>query len=90
LSNRTGDRACTFTLIDNAYGAKAARYRVDAGRTMRLVWPVTASHGWYDVSVTGDGGAPFLRRLAGYVDLGGVCVTDPAIGRNRGRLREVD
>ena len=36
------------------------------------------TYGWYDLSVTSDSSAKFLRRLAGRVESGKPSVSDPA------------
>jgi len=41
-------------------------------------WPLLASGGWYDFSVTGEGG--FQRRLAGRIETGAHSISDPVLG----------
>jgi phospholipase C len=41
-------------------------------------WPLAATHGWYDLLITGAHG--WQRRLAGRVDGAWAAVTDPAMG----------
>ena len=41
-------------------------------------WSVDETYGWYDLSVTCDQSAAFLRRLAGRVENGKPRLSDPA------------
>ena len=52
--------------------------RVAAGTQRTLRWPLR--RGWYDVTITCDAEAAFLRRLAGHVENGRPSVTDPSMG----------
>ncbi|MFF2525246.1 phosphocholine-specific phospholipase C [Streptomyces liangshanensis] len=74
----TGRHDCRLTLTD-AYGGKSETVKVRAGG--QVVHTVDTKHGkrWYDVSVTADTDAAFLRRLAGHVETGEPGVSDPAI-----------
>ncbi|WP_265583850.1 phosphocholine-specific phospholipase C [Chitinimonas koreensis] len=93
LSNG-GSATCRFTLADQGYAAAGGSfgmpaggsYSVAAGQSLQVSWSVANTYGWYDVAVSVDADAEFLRRLAGFIDLGGVCRTDPMIGTNRGQV----
>ncbi|MFC0622462.1 phospholipase domain-containing protein [Kribbella deserti] len=62
--------------------------RSDIGPPPRGTWytgysrplsdPGQPSYGWYDVSVTADGG--FIRRFAGHVEKGAHSSSDPVMG----------
>ncbi|MCR1770796.1 Non-hemolytic phospholipase C [Burkholderia glumae] len=74
-----GSAPCTFSLVDNRYGAAAQHVTVAAGATVQQDWSLAASHRWYDVSVSSSVDPGFLRLFAGYVETGGAGVTDPAM-----------
>ena len=74
-----GTTTVKLTLAANAYSHAAARhYRLSPGETIEDSWPVADTYGWYDLSVTCDSSAAFLRRLAGRVENGRPRVSDPA------------
>jgi len=78
LSN-DGSADCVFSLEANAYRRPGTdTVRVAAGTQRTLPWPLR--RGWYDVTITCDADAAFLRRLAGHVENGRPSVTDPAMG----------
>ena len=77
LSN-AADRAATITLR-NGYGGAPQTVTVAPGAARELVVELQASQRWYDVSVTSDLDATFLRRFAGHVETGQPGVSDPAI-----------
>jgi phospholipase C len=85
LSNTGGSAPCTFTVLDNAYGAAASTWVVAAGQQQTVQCLLAASFGWYDYSIGCDSDPQFLRRLAGHVDNGTPGRTDPAIGARRRR-----
>ncbi|AEW98738.1 phosphocholine-specific phospholipase C [Streptantibioticus cattleyicolor] len=66
--------------ITDAYGsARPAVHRLRPGaRTVHLA-PTRHGHGWYDLTVTCDTDARFVRRLAGHVETGHPSTSDPAI-----------
>ncbi|MGJ7529240.1 phosphocholine-specific phospholipase C [Variovorax sp. GB1P17] len=77
----SGSAACSVT-VSNAYSKKAARtHNLAAGATLQDLWVLSASSGWYDLSVSSDAGssanAPFLRRFAGHVETGKASMSDP-------------
>ena len=78
LSNE-GSTPVRLTLSANAYTRSAARhYHLAPGATVEDRWSVHDTYGWYDLSVTCDASASFLRRLAGRVENGKPSVSDPA------------
>jgi phospholipase C len=77
LSNPTG-ASIEAHIRDNAYGAAPRTVTVGPGHAPRLVWPLTDSHGWYDLSVTLPARPDFDRRLAGHVETGRPSTSDPA------------
>ncbi|ATQ77700.1 phospholipase C, phosphocholine-specific [Massilia violaceinigra] len=86
LSNAGATAACTFTMLDNAYGAAATTYTVAAGQQQAVQCLLAGSFGWYDYSIGCDADPRFLRRVAGHVETGAPGRTDPAIGANRRRV----
>ncbi|AKA06508.1 phosphocholine-specific phospholipase C [Streptomyces noursei] len=73
-----GTVACNLT-IANAYGGAKQTVRVDPGGTVTRPVDLTASKRWYDLTVTADTDAGFLRRFAGHVETGKPGVSDPAL-----------
>jgi phospholipase C len=64
----SGSRAVTLRLTASRYGRANRVVRVPAGRVVTADWPT--SQGWYDIRVTADGDASFLRTLTGRVEDG--------------------
>ena len=74
-----GATSVKLTLAANAYTRSPARhYQLEPGATVEDRWSVQDTYGWYDLSVTCDASATFLRRLAGRVESGRPSVSDPA------------
>lgn len=74
------DQPCTFMLAANAYVSGAARSTTVAARTRStLAWPVDASGGWYDFTVTVAALPGYARRCAGRMETGAPSVSDPAM-----------
>ncbi|MEV6194026.1 phosphocholine-specific phospholipase C [Streptomyces sp. NPDC051920] len=72
--------AATATLrLTNGYGGASRVLRVRAGETVKHTVDLAASGCWYDLTVTVDGQAGFLRRFAGHVENGRPGVSDPAL-----------
>ncbi|RKP55654.1 phosphocholine-specific phospholipase C [Pararobbsia silviterrae] len=67
--------------VANAYGHSTPRkYTVKPGDTVSDYWDLRSSYGWYDLNVTVNADAAFLRRLAGHVENGRPSTSDPALG----------
>jgi phospholipase C len=73
-----GLRPARLTVADG-YGGASRTVTVRPGSTVRRTLDLTASRRWYDLTVTADGDAAFLRRFAGHVENGRAGVSDPAI-----------
>jgi phospholipase C len=70
--------------LDNAYEGKRGHDddggRLRPGQSLDARFSLRDSFGWYDIAVTVDGDAGFLRRLAGHVENGEDSASDPAFG----------
>jgi phospholipase C len=78
LANR-GTAPVHVTVAPALYPKGAPREHVLApGASVVDVWSVKDSAGWYDLAVTAEGSATFLRRLAGRVETGRPSTSDPA------------
>ncbi|MGH8444105.1 MAG: phospholipase domain-containing protein, partial [Solimonas sp.] len=79
MSNR-GSKAATFTVTPNAYRTDGPwTYTVQPGQTQETFWALRDSGRWYDLSVSADSNARFLRRYAGRIETGAHSVSDPAV-----------
>ncbi|MCX5085612.1 phosphocholine-specific phospholipase C [Streptomyces sp. NPDC056121] len=77
LTNPTG--ADVHLTVTNAYGGTPQTYTVRAGATVTQTVDLRATKRWYDLKVTADSDATYLRRLAGHVENGQAGVSDPGI-----------
>jgi phospholipase C len=81
LRNR-GSRPAAVRIAD-AYGADAPRaLQLPPGAQADSGWPIAKASHWYDLQVTLDGDARFLRRLAGHIETGRPSLSDPMLGRS--------
>ncbi|GHF64943.1 phospholipase C, phosphocholine-specific [Streptomyces mashuensis] len=74
----TGRSACRLTMADAYDGTHRTVTVPPGGRSVRTV-TLHAGKRWYDLTVTCEGDASFLRRLAGHVETGATGVSDPAL-----------
>ncbi|POX45199.1 phospholipase C, phosphocholine-specific [Streptomyces sp. Ru71] len=74
----SGSGAVRLTVADGYTGAKRT-VSVRAGATVKQLVDLTASRRWYDLTVTSDADASYVRRFAGHVENGRPGVSDPAI-----------
>ncbi|MEV0977527.1 phosphocholine-specific phospholipase C [Streptomyces sp. NPDC049915] len=74
----SGSGTARLTVTDGYGGAKRS-VSVRPGATVKQLVDLTASRRWYDLTVTADGDAAYLRRFAGHVENGLPGVSDPAI-----------
>lgn len=73
----TAHDAVTIRLADEAYGHPVQNLTLKAGEAKEIASDLSASHNWYDFSLTGDG---FALRFAGHVEDGRPSVSDPVLG----------
>jgi phospholipase C len=66
--------------IYDAYTQQTVSQVVEPGGVLVWHWPLTASFGWYDLSVTVESDSTFLEQLAGHVETGRSSMSDPALG----------
>jgi phospholipase C len=79
LSNK-GSTSVRLTVADGYRCEPPATYLLPPGGSVVHTARPTRSNNWYDLSVTSDHDAAFLRRLAGHVETGLASTSDPAIG----------
>ena len=71
--------ASTFTVTDNSYGQSPQTFEVAPGSTLQRGLSLSASHSWYDLTVTSSADPAFVRRFAGHVETGHASVSDPTL-----------
>ncbi|MHB1021150.1 MAG: phosphocholine-specific phospholipase C [Acidobacteriaceae bacterium] len=77
LLTNHGASACTVKVM-NIYGEAHPRtYSIAPGKSVEDRWVLASSAGWYDVSITSEEDAKFLRRFAGHVETGRPSTSDP-------------
>jgi phospholipase C len=77
-----GKAAARVSVAPNAYDKALSPWQAEVRMGGRAThrWPLTASRGWYDLSVRLDGRDGYLRRLAGRLETGADSISDPAAG----------
>ena len=78
IHNR-GAQPCRLRVAD-AYTKATLKLEVEPGRTLTWHWPLEASFGWYDLTITVESDSTFERRIAGHVETGLDSATDPLLG----------
>jgi len=82
-----GTATCTLTVRPNHYRLGAPRtYVLGPGQSTEDTWSLAASANWYDLTVTSDSDANYVRRLAGHIENGQASFSDPAIGDDGDRV----
>lgn len=82
-----GGTACRVTLQANRYSSRPAQsFDLAAGGSVDITWDLDAQQRWYDLTLTSDHDARWLRRLAGHLENGLPGVSDPAFGARRETL----
>jgi phospholipase C len=75
-----GSARCQFRIV-NAYDPdNVIQHLVRGGDNEQLYLDLRNAHGWYDLAITVDTDAAFVRRLAGHVETGKSSMSDPALG----------
>ncbi|WP_414649386.1 phosphocholine-specific phospholipase C [Edaphobacter sp.] len=74
----TGTSPCTLSAV-NRYGGENRHYDLAPGKVTEDRWPLDASAGWFDLSMTNLEDAPMLRRFAGHVETSRLATSDPAV-----------
>ena len=69
----------TLAVAGNAYGLKPQSVALTPDGKAERRWALSASRGWYDLSVRLDGEPGYFRRLAGRVETGRPSISDPAM-----------
>lgn len=77
----TSERVCGVSLSANVYEANGSSraWRISAGGLRTREWSLLKTRGWYDFTLSTEGGSPFRRRYAGRLETGRPSVTDPAM-----------
>ncbi|MDR3741173.1 MAG: phospholipase C, phosphocholine-specific [Terracidiphilus sp.] len=65
--------------IVNAYDSTEQTLTLTAGAEREDEWKLEASSGWFDLSITAEHDAGFLRRFAGHVETGRPGSSDPLL-----------
>ncbi|MFJ8039087.1 phosphocholine-specific phospholipase C [Kitasatospora sp. NPDC096147] len=71
--------ATTVLTVANAYGNTTRTVSVAKGATVTVSLDLSAGTRWYDVTVTANTTADFVRRFAGVVETGVAGLSDPGI-----------
>jgi phospholipase C len=74
-------RTSTRVKIVSAYDNRTVVEVLPRGKGLEKRLSLKSSFGWYDLTVTADGDAGFLRRVAGHLENGRDSLSDPAFGR---------
>ncbi len=74
--------ACNIVVTPNAYAGKLAPWSatIPAKGSANHIWEISATNGWYDLSMTSPAILGYLRRLAGRIDYGQPTTSDPEMG----------
>ncbi|MEU9242888.1 phosphocholine-specific phospholipase C [Streptomyces sp. NPDC048385] len=65
--------------VADGYGGRGRTFTVRAGAVVKHIVHLNHSERWYDLTVTSDADARYVRRFAGHVENGRPGVSDPAI-----------
>ncbi|WP_263358321.1 phosphocholine-specific phospholipase C [Acidicapsa ligni] len=67
--------------VVNTYAAQepSRQLTIQAGAKTEDRWSLAASSGWFDLQITSNDSATFLRRFAGHMETGRPSTSDPAI-----------
>jgi phospholipase C len=81
IRNRS-DRSLALRVTPNAYGDAFSPWSTELAPLAQTgrIWALSATGGWYDLSVTSPQSPSYLRRLAGRLETGSPSISDPAMG----------
>jgi phospholipase C len=79
LTNTTTETVEIEVTCESYNGVRPWKAKLSPGQTKSHSWPLSATRGWYDLSVAIKGDATFVRRFAGHVETGKDSITDPAM-----------
>lgn len=68
-------------LLDESYETGLKTVALEPEKSTKVIFDLTKSYNWYDLSVKVKGSPDFLRRYAGHVETGKPSYTDPAMGQ---------
>ncbi|MGW1047402.1 phospholipase domain-containing protein, partial [Streptomyces sp. NPDC002547] len=74
-----GNSTVTLTITDKYGKHKPVSYRLRPGAHVVHAAETERTHGWYDLLVTADHDATFVRRLAAHIENGHSSTSDPAL-----------
>jgi phospholipase C len=63
----------------NVYTNETITQRLGRGARFVKYWPLRDNFGWYNLAITVDTDKDYLQRLAGHVETGEDCASDPAL-----------
>jgi phospholipase C len=66
----------------NRYTGQAVTKTIAAGATLTTIWKLSATGGWYDITIAAAEDSAYGYRLSGHIENGQDSVTDPGIGTN--------
>ena len=75
-----GSARCEFRIVNAYEPDHAVTQTVIGGRTQNVYLDLRNAYGWYDLTVTVNTDANFVRRLGGHVETGRPGFSDPALG----------
>jgi len=78
------EKSCDIEIIDNSYNTRARTLKLPVVTSKKIKlerFELSASHGWYDLTVRCKTDPDFSWRFAGHVETGRPSKTDPFMGR---------
>jgi len=75
-----GNARCQFTIVNAYDNGKPVTQTVRGGDSDNVYLDLRHTYGWYDLTITVDCDASFVRRIAGHVETGKPSMSDPALG----------
>jgi len=75
-----GTASCQFTIVNRYTPNSVVTQSVRAGDVQQVYLDLSSAYGWYDLTVSVNTDANFVRRLGGHVETGQSSMSDPALG----------